>query len=199
MRRSTKEKCILCFLALGWAAFLLGMTWDTRGAENTNNVELSTVEEREVPCAIFELEIEAEEEPIVEEPVVTRYSAIAESISQKEKGLMAMVVYHESRGESHEGQRAVAEVVLNRVLSAEFPGTVEKVIYQKWNGFYQFSCAPALTTAAIAEPAALANAFDIVDEVLSETEYAIPAHYCYFSTGSTKKADHIKIGHHTFR
>ena len=199
MRRSTKEKWILCFLALGWVAFLIGMTWNKKEAEDTNNVELSTVEEQEVPCAICELEIETGEDPIIEEPAVTRYSAIAESISQKEKGLMAMVVYHESRGESHDGQRAVAEVVLNRVLSAEFPSTVEKVIYQKWKGFYQFSCAPALTTAAIAEPAALANAFDIVDEVLSETEYAIPAHYCYFATGSTKKADHIKIGNHTFR
>ena len=199
MRRSTKEKWILCFLALGWVAFLIGMTWNKKEAEDTNNVELSTVEEQEVPCAICELEIETGEDPIIEEPAVTRYSAIAESISQKEKGLMAMVVYHESRGESHDGQRAVAEVVLNRVLSAEFPSTVEKVIYQKWKGFYQVSCAPALTTAAIAEPAALANAFDIVDEVLSETEYAIPAHYCYFSTGSTKKADHIKIGNHTFR
>ena len=199
MRRSTKEKWILCFLALGWVAFLIGMTWNKQEAEDTNNVELSTVEEQEVPCAICELEIESEEEPVAEEPVVTRYSAIAESISQKEKGLMAMVVYHESRGESHDGQRAVAEVVCNRVLSAEFPSTVEEVIYQKWNGFYQFSCAPALTTAAIAEPAALANAFDIVEEVLTETEYAVPAHYYYFSTGSTKKADHIKIGHHTFR
>lgn len=197
MRRSTKEKWILCFLAFGWVAFLIGMTCNKQEAEDTNNVELSTVEEQEVPCAISE--IVAEPEPIIEEPVVTRYSAIAESISQKEKGLMAMVVYHESRGEPHDGQRAVAEVILNRTLSDQFPGTIEKVIYQKYNGKYQFSCAPALTTAAIQEPGALANCFDVVDEVLAETEYAVPAHYYFFSTGSTKKADHIKIGHHTFR
>ena len=197
MRRSTKEKMIFCMLALGWVLFLTGMVTSRQQAENLSNVELSTVEEQEVPWAISE--IVAEPEPIIEEPVVTRYSAIAESISQKEKGLMAMVVYHESRGEPHDGQRAVAEVILNRTLSDQFPGTIEKVIYQKYNGKYQFSCAPALTTAAIQEPGALANCFDVVDEVLAETEYAVPAHYYFFSTGSTKKADHIKIGHHTFR
>lgn len=197
MRRSTKEKMIFCMLALGWGLFLTGMVTSRQQAENLSNVELSTVEEQEVPCAISE--IVAEPEPIIEEPVVTRYSAIAESISQKEKGLMAMVVYHESRGEPHDGQRAVAEVILNRKLSDQFPGTIEEVIYQKYNGKYQFSCAPALTTAAIQEPGALANCFDVVDEVLAETEYAVPAHYYFFSTGSTKKADHIKIGHHTFR
>lgn len=197
MRRSTKEKMIFCMLALGWVLFLTGMVTSRQQAENLSNVELSTVEEQEVPCAISE--IVAEPEPIIEEHVVTRYSAIAESISQKEKGLMAMAVYHESRGEPHDGQRAVAEVILNRTLSDQFPGTIEKVIYQKYNGKYQFSCAPALTTAAIQEPGALANCFDVVDEVLAETEYAVPAHYYFFSTGSTKKADHIKIGHHTFR
>ena len=197
MRRSTKEKMIFCMLALGWVLFLTGMVTSRQQAENLSNVELSTVEEQEVPCAISE--IVTEPEPIIEEPVVTRYSAITESISQKEKGLMAMVVYHESRGEPHDGQRAVAEVILNRTLSDQFPGTIEKVIYQKYNGKYQFSCAPALTTAAIQEPGALANCFDVVDEVLAETEYAVPAHYYFFSTGSTKKADHIKIGHHTFR
>lgn len=199
MHNSTPKKLFLCVLALGWVVFLLGMTWAQRQEEGQNNVDVETIEEQEVPRATNELDIEPEVEPVVEEPIVTRYSAIAESISQKEKGLMAMVVYHESRGESHEGQRAVAEVILNRVLSPEFPGTVEDVIYQKWNGFYQFSCAPALTTAAIREPAALATAFDVVDEVLMETEYAIPAHYYFFSTGSTQKADHITIGNHTFR
>ena len=198
MRRSTKEKMILCFLALGWVLLLSGMAINHQQTEDLSNVELSTVEEQEVPCAISEFAVEPEE-PIIGEPVVTRYSAIAESISQKEKGLMAMVVYHESRGEPHDGQRAVAEVILNRTLSNQFPSTVEEVIYQKYNGAYQFSCAPALTTAAVQEPGALATCFDVVNEVLMETEYAVPAHYYFFSTGSTRAADHIKIGNHTFR
>lgn len=198
MRLLTKRTLIICGMALVLVSLKMATVCFATQAEDQCNVELSTVEEQEVPCAICKLAVETEE-PVDETPVETRYAAIAESISQKEKGLMAMVVYHESRGEPHDGQRAVAEVILNRTLSDQFPGTIEKVIYQKYNGKYQFSCAPALTTAAIQEPGALANCFDVVDEVLAETEYAVPAHYYFFSTGSTKKADHIKIGHHTFR
>ncbi|MBD1382249.1 cell wall hydrolase [Metabacillus arenae] len=45
--------------------------------------------------------------------------------------MMAKVVYGESRGESFEGQVAVASVILNRVESNEFPNSVSEVIFQK--------------------------------------------------------------------
>lgn len=47
-------------------------------------------------------------------------------------GLMclAMAVYYEARGESYEGQLAVAEVVLNRVASPRFPGDTCSVVKQ---------------------------------------------------------------------
>lgn len=198
MRLLTKRTLIICSMALVLVSLKIATVCSATQAEDQRNVELSTVEEQEVPCAICKLAVETEE-PVDETPVEARYAAIAESISQKEKGLMAMVVYHESRGEPHDGQRAVAEVILNRTLSEKFPDTVEEVIYQKYNNTYQFVCAPALTTAPIKEPDALANCFDVVNEVLAEEEYAVPAHYYFFSTGSTKAADHIKIGHHTFR
>ncbi len=44
--------------------------------------------------------------------------------------LLAQLVYAESRGEPYKGQVAVAAVVLNRVESSKFPGSVAKVIYQ---------------------------------------------------------------------
>jgi N-acetylmuramoyl-L-alanine amidase len=45
--------------------------------------------------------------------------------------MMAHVVYGESRGESYQGQVAVAAVILNRVESDEFPDTVYDVIFQQ--------------------------------------------------------------------
>lgn len=108
---------------------------------------------------------------------------------------MALAVYHESRGEPHGGQRAVAETILNRVLSVQFPDTVKEVIYQDG----QFDCAGALLSEAIREPGALANCFDVVDEVFMESEYAIPEYYCFFSTGRPKTSDYIQIGNHYFR
>ena len=46
--------------------------------------------------------------------------------------LLAKCVYAEARGESYEGQVAVAAVVLNRVESPDFPNTIAGVIYQPW-------------------------------------------------------------------
>lgn len=44
--------------------------------------------------------------------------------------MMAHAVYGESRGESYQGQVAVAAVILNRVESDDFPDTVKDVIFQ---------------------------------------------------------------------
>lgn len=43
---------------------------------------------------------------------------------------LATALYHEARGESVEGQFAVAEVILNRVDSTTFPDSVCRVVYQ---------------------------------------------------------------------
>ncbi|HZZ90389.1 MAG TPA: cell wall hydrolase [Caulobacteraceae bacterium] len=50
---------------------------------------------------------------------------------------LTAAVYYEARGESREGQAAVAQVVLNRVRSPAFPKTVCGVVYQ---GAAQHSC-----------------------------------------------------------
>lgn len=52
---------------------------------------------------------------------------------------LASAIYHEARGESVEGQQAVAEVVLNRVDDASFPKTVCGVVEQRAQGSCQFS------------------------------------------------------------
>jgi hypothetical protein len=48
-------------------------------------------------------------------------------------------IYFEARGESIKGQVAVAEVVLNRVDSRRFPGSVCAVVNQRGGGGCQFS------------------------------------------------------------
>lgn len=188
------QRLLFGFVAVICALCLLGSTQAPEPAE---------IDEPQVVLLseMDGLAVEAYSEPVPVEPVAEvesvemRYAHLNLTLTQEEKGLMALVVYHESRGEPHDGQRAVAEIILNRVLSDQFPGTVKEVIYQDG----QFSCAGALTSVAIREPGALANCFDVVDEVLSETEYVIPEYYLFFSTGSPAVADHIKIGNHTFR
>lgn len=52
------------------------------------------------------------------------------SISNEDLNWLARAVYGEARGESYQGQVAVAAVILNRVKSGEFPNTVKGVIFE---------------------------------------------------------------------
>lgn len=54
------------------------------------------------------------------------------STSNSDLNLLARCVYAEARGESYQGQVAVAAVVLNRVKSPSFPNTIAGVIYQPY-------------------------------------------------------------------
>lgn len=197
MFSTTVQRLLFGVLAVVCSVFLLGSVQSPEPEPapeyDTQVMMLSEPEEPSVVCYDAPV-VEAVEEPA---PVELRYAHLNLTISQEERGLMALTVYHESRGEPHDGQRAVAETILNRVLSDKFPdtNTVKEVIYQDG----QFSCAGALLSEAIREPGALANCFDVVDEVLSESEYAIPAQYCFFSTGRPKTSDYIQIGNHYFR
>jgi len=52
------------------------------------------------------------------------------SFTDREIELLARTVHGEARGESFEGQVAVAAVILNRLKSYDFPNTVLEVVYQ---------------------------------------------------------------------
>lgn len=52
-------------------------------------------------------------------------------ITNDELYLLSKLVSSEARGESYEGQVAVAAVVINRVLDSRFPDNIKDVIYQK--------------------------------------------------------------------
>ena len=53
------------------------------------------------------------------------------NITNDELYLLSKLVSSEARGESYEGQVAVAAVVINRVRDPRFPDSIEGVIYQK--------------------------------------------------------------------
>ncbi|MBP2000707.1 N-acetylmuramoyl-L-alanine amidase [Paenibacillus shirakamiensis] len=57
------------------------------------------------------------------------------ALSDKELLLLQKIVMAEAEGEPYEGKVAVANVVLNRLRSANYPKTIREVVYQK----YQFS------------------------------------------------------------
>ena len=69
--------------------------------------------------------VAAEEQRRREEEEARRAAA-----SQAEKELLASIIFCEAGNQPYEGQVAVGAVVMNRVQSGSFPGTIEEVVYQ---------------------------------------------------------------------
>ena len=81
------------------------------------------------------------DEYIPKEKQESRYEGI--TLLEEEKYLLAKIIWLEARGESFEGQQAIAEIVLNRLVSDRFPDTIRDVIYAEG----QFSTVKFLDTA----------------------------------------------------
>lgn len=122
---------------------------------------------------------------------------------------LARNVYHEARGESFIGQRAVAEVTLNRVASRRFPGTVCEVVYEKrWDPKRKRDVGAFSWTELDSVERPAGNAWQLaVDAAQSvyDSEHAPVVHGALFyhanriSPGWAKTKNQVaKIGSHTF-
>lgn len=125
-------------------------------------------------------------EPSEAEPEPSRYESF--SLSDEDMVLLAKIIWLEARGESFEGQQAVAEVVFNRMLSEYFPDTLSDVIYQKG----QFSTASMVHTA---DPD---NTQYLAIEAALNGPNILPLEVVFFAT--TAENDNVwgSIGGHTF-
>lgn len=112
-------------------------------------------------------------------------------ISLDDFELMAKVVYAEAKGEEFEGQVAVAEVILNRVESDNFPDTVEEVIKQ--DGAFT-SWANGSVEAAPMDDECLEAVQDAVNE------RSFPDSVVFFREGQFHSfgTPYTVIGHHYF-
>lgn len=66
-------------------------------------------------------------------------------LADDERLCLTKAIYHEARGESHEGQLAVANIILNRAMSGKYPSTICGVIFQnadkgKYKCQFTFAC-----------------------------------------------------------
>ncbi len=88
-------------------------------------------------------------------PAIARAMTIHGSATDKARALrcMTMAIYYEAASESDAGQRAVAQVVLNRVAHPAFPATVCGVVFQgseRSTGCqFSFTCDGSLTRAPV--------------------------------------------------
>ena len=62
---------------------------------------------------------------------LTKRQVLAKTVSQSDIEIMARTIHGEARGEPYMGQVAVGAVIINRVLSHEFPNNIRDVVYQR--------------------------------------------------------------------
>lgn len=121
------------------------------------------------------------------------YEHIAMEMTSEEMRLLEIILACEAQDEPYDGQKAVVEVIFNRVLSPDFPDTVYDVLSQKgqfatWKWRNKPYNTPNQTqTNAIAEVIENGNQNTI-----------LPEDYVFFSVGKVNGTDFIKIGHHQF-
>lgn len=72
-----------------------------------------------------------QEIPVIQIKSTTQQRKEVINITSDELLLLSKLVTGEARGESYEGQVAVAAVVINRVKDSRFPNSIKDVIYQK--------------------------------------------------------------------
>lgn len=95
------------------------------------------------------------------------------SVSEYEGDLLERILWAEANDQSFDGQKAVIEVIFNRLRSPEWPNTIEGVLSQRG----QFATWKSRNKVRPTETQS-----DVISEVLRETETVIPADYVYFST-----------------
>ena len=105
-----------------------------------------------------------------------------------EQQLLAKLIWLEARGESPEGQQAVAEVALNRLVSGKFGSTLQEVIY----GEGQFRSTPFLD-----EAEAWQAQYEAIDAALSGPNI-LPMDVMYFATYPENDQVWGEIGGHIF-
>ncbi len=114
-----------------------------------------------------------------------RYSTIKNAeLARNERMCMASAIYYESRSDPLSGQKAVAEVVLNRVASKHFPDSVCGVVYQgseRSTGCqFSFTCDGSLETPVKGK--AWSRSMRLADYALSGAHKSMTAKSTHYHT-----------------
>lgn len=155
--------------------------WSTQPPmEQENIIMFTTLNMEEV-----ELKIEQNE--------VNPYFEVIDNLTDYEKELIYKITFAESGNQKEEGQRAVVEVILNRVLSNDFPDTVEGVLSQK----HQFATWGIRNKVRQVDQDRIIN---ILELVAIETPVLPNLEYVFFARGKQTRyaTDFIKIQDHWF-
>lgn len=146
-----------------------------------------------------EKDVEYLKKKLAEEMAMSQAAAAGEwrdisevTFAEGDRYLLANLIYCEAGGEPYEGQLAVGSVVINRVLSRNYPDSVVGVIYQN----KQFSpVASGRLELALAANKATTNCYRAADEAMSGVTNV--GNCVYFRT-PVEGLTGINIGGHVF-
>lgn len=181
---------VLCAMLLVQCALLKENTTKKQDSEAPvivlwGDSPTSTVSPRELPPVISVVTPQSPPE------LVQRYSGVV--MSEDERRELAGIIQLEAGNQCTEGQQAVVEVVLNRVLSPEFPDTVHDVLHQGEDTKRpQFS---TIDNLASAEPAAAQ--YEAIDAALYGPSI-LPEDVVFFSRNGENDRVWGKIQDHVF-
>jgi len=122
-------------------------------------------------------------------------------VADEERGCLAGAVYFEARGESLEGQLAVAEVVLNRAASGEYPASICEVVKQPAQfSFVRNGLFPPIDEDSVAWRTAVAVAHIAVEKLADElTSDVLWYHADYVTPAWGRRLARVtQIGAHVF-
>lgn len=120
---------------------------------------------------------------------------------------LATAIYHEARGESRDGQMAVAQVILNRVSDDRYPDSICGVVYE--NKHMRNACQFSFACDGVAETRGETKAWNLAmeiakkasnsDQPVADLRLATHYHANYASPYWAPKMQKLKqIGQHIF-
>ena len=118
-------------------------------------------------------------------PFLAAAAALTDGDASRARGCLTAAVYYEARSEPVDGQRAVAQVVLNRVRDRAFPHSVCGVVYQGVGGAKgcQFSFACDGSTLRPRDPDAWARAEAVAVAALNGDVIAAVGNATFYHAG----------------
>ena len=154
--------------------------------EKSNVTRVSEGYTEEEPVEIENNEME---DVSTDSEILSPYYDLIESLTDDEKYLIYQITFLEAGNQSIDGQRAVIEVILNRVLSDKYPDTVEGVLSQSGQ-FTTLICRNCKSHNEEQE--------DALELVYTEAP-VLTLDYLMFSRGKFSWGkNYIKIGNHWF-
>ena len=158
----------------------------------TTEIEsVATFEKNDIKLVTLYKYSENEEAEAVEAEEVTYENRWDIQLTEEEIELLANILWIEARGESEAGQRAVVEVIFNRMISEDFPDTLYDVLSQK--NPTQFASWKLRNTAEPTE-----KEYTAIYEVLSGKTSLVKNDTVYFATKKLTRNLDVKIGGHYF-